>query len=95
MASISLGIISTILIVEASIVLISALRRWKSGVWIVCLGFILFTLNINPLIGQDQIGLSKLYWVLLPLVSKTLHTPINRGFVVNFAILHPAKIRSC
>jgi len=72
-AQYALGIIGLILVIETMIALIRALLQWRSGVWIVCLGFILFNLNTAPFIWQDQIGLSRLYWVLLPLISMSVY----------------------
>ena len=61
------------LFVETLLALFNAVRQKKEGAWLIGVGFSVFALNISPLIQQDQIDITLLYWVFIPLVSMSVY----------------------
>ncbi|MBI2505832.1 MAG: response regulator [Candidatus Latescibacteria bacterium] len=59
--------------VEYVRVLLRAVRQKQSGAWVIGIGFLAFALNLSPLFSRDQLELSMLGWVLLPLISMSVY----------------------
>ncbi|MCC7262635.1 MAG: response regulator [Candidatus Latescibacteria bacterium] len=67
------GLVWLMVYVEYVRVLLRAVRQKQPGAWIIAVGFLAFALNLSPLFSRDQIDLSLLGWVLLPLISMSMY----------------------
>ena len=67
------GLVWLLVYVEYVRVLLRAVRQKQPGAWVIAIGFLAFTLNLSPLFSRDQIDLSLLAWVLLPLISMSVY----------------------
>jgi len=68
-----IGVVWLLVYVEYIRVLLRAVRQKQPGAWVIAVGFLAFILNLSPLFSRDQIDLSLLAWVLLPLISMSVY----------------------
>ena len=71
--SLWVGLVWLLVYVEYVRVLLRAVRQKQPGAWVIAVGFLAFALNLSPLFSRDQIDLSLLAWVLLPLISMSVY----------------------
>jgi signal transduction histidine kinase/CheY-like chemotaxis protein len=67
------GVVWLLVYLEYARVLWRAVRQKQRGAWVIAVGFLAFALNLSPLFSRDQIDLSLLAWVLVPLISMSVY----------------------
>ncbi|MEW6752504.1 MAG: ATP-binding protein [Candidatus Latescibacterota bacterium] len=77
--SVFLGILLAGVLVETFLVLLHAVRHRCEGAWIIGPGFAVFALKIFPLLSHSEMDVSRLYWVLIPLMSISVYMARSVG----------------